>query len=214
MAARALGLAAAADAQLAEPAPRRSLRRPRSRRLHDERRGRRADRPLRRARSRSGPDRHERHLACGAPTTATRSRRATARSSRARWSSRAEPATCRAVPGFAHARAAGRRAADAVRLPQPGPAPRRRRARRGRVGHRRAAGGRAEAIGPAGDPLGRRARAAAANVSRPRRPVVDGRVRRVGPAATTRSTISRARGGCRRRSSSERPSERRSTSTR
>ena len=86
------------------------------------------------------------------------------------------------VPAFAERGAAGRRAADAVRLPQPDPAPRRRRARRRCVGHRRAAGGRAAAIGTTGDPLGRRARAAAANVSRPRRPLVDGRIRRVGPA--------------------------------
>ena len=93
-----------------------------------------------------------------------------------------EPATGRRCRHFAERAAAGRRAADAVRVPQPDPTPRRRRARRGRVGHRRAAGGRAEAIGTTGDPLGRGACTAAANVSRPRRPVVDGRVRRLGPA--------------------------------
>ena len=75
-----------------------------------------------------------------------------------------------------------RRAADAVRLPQPRTAPRRRSARGGSVGDRRAAGGRAEAVGSAGDPLGRGARAVAAHLPRPRRAVVDGRVGRVGRA--------------------------------
>ena len=59
---------------------------------------------------------------------------------------------------------------------------RRRRPRRRSVGHRRAAGRRAQALGPAGDPLGRRARADAAHLPRTRRAVVDGRLGRVGPA--------------------------------
>ena len=71
VAARALGLAAAADAQLAEPAAGRSLRRRRSRRLHDGGRGRRArssDSPCTRV-LRFGPARTSPR--CGAPTTAT-----------------------------------------------------------------------------------------------------------------------------------------------
>ena len=59
---------------------------------------------------------------------------------------------------------------------------RRRRPRRRRVGHRRAAGGRDPALRPPRDARRRRARAAAADLSRPRRAVVDGRVGRVEPA--------------------------------
>ena len=70
----------------------------------------------------------------------------------------------------------------AVRLPQSRPAARRRRAGRRRVGHRRAARRRDPPLRPAGDALGRRARAAAADLSRSRRALVDGRVRRVEPA--------------------------------
>ena len=85
-------------------------------------------------------------LRCGAPMTATGSRPTTAKSSRGRCSSRAEPAIGRRCR-HSHARSAGRRAIHSVRLPQPGPAPRRWRARRRRLGHGRAAGGRVEAIG-------------------------------------------------------------------
>ncbi len=60
--------------------------------------------------------------------------------------------------------------------------PDRRRAGRRRVRHRRAAGRRNPPLGPARDALGRRARAAAADLSRPRRAVVDGRLRRLEPA--------------------------------
>ena len=62
LAARTLGLPAAADSQLAEPAAGPPLRRPGSRRLHDHGRGHRAHRALRRQLGRSGPDGHERHL--------------------------------------------------------------------------------------------------------------------------------------------------------
>ena len=214
MAARALGLPAAADSQLAEPAPGLRLRRPRSRRLHDGRRGRRAHRSIRRARPRSGPDGHERDLGAACRRRLPGHDEPTARSESRAVVIASGACNLPTVPAFADAAAAGGRAAHAVRVPQPDPTPGRRRARRRRVGDRRAARGRAEAIGTTGDALGRGARAPAADVSRPRRPVVDGRVRRLGRSATTRSTTSRARGGCRRRSSSERPSERRSTSTR
>ena len=43
-------------------------------------------------------------------------------------------------------------------------------------------------IGPAGDPLGGRARADAAHLPRPRRALVDGRGRASGTSGTTRST--------------------------
>jgi putative flavoprotein involved in K+ transport len=59
---------------------------------------------------------------------------------------------------------------------------RRRCAGRRRVSDRRTAGGRAAAVWPARHAVGRRARAAAAYVPRPRRAVVDGRVRGVGSA--------------------------------
>ncbi len=127
------------------------------------------------------PDRHERHLG------AARRRRLPRHDEPRRDPvARRGPRQRRLQPaeraGLCARGAAGRRAADAVRLPRSGPAPRRRRARRRGVGDRRAAGGRAAAIGPAGDPLGRGARAVAADLSRPRCPVVDGRVWRVGPA--------------------------------
>ena len=145
-------------------------------------RGRRADRSIRRARSCSGSDGHERHLG------AARRRRLPGHDeprrdpSRARWSSRAGPATgrrcrrsrTRVPPDVEQLTPFEYR--NPTQLPDGGVLV------VGRVGHRRAARGRAEAIGATGDPLGRRARAAAANVSRPRRPVVDGRVRRLGPA--------------------------------
>ena len=73
-------------------------------------------------------------------------------------------------------------AADAVRLPRPGRAARRRGPGGGRVGDRRAARGRARALRAAGDPLGRGAHAAAAHLPGTRRALVDGRVRGVGPA--------------------------------
>ena len=79
------------------------LRRRGSRRLHDGRRSgrahhsvRRACRALRFGRTRTSPR-------CGAPTTATGSRRATARSSRGRCSSQAEPAIGRRCRHSQHA---------------------------------------------------------------------------------------------------------------
>ena len=62
MASRALGLAAAADAKLAEPAARFPLRRRRPRRLHDDGRGRRLRLALRRGGRRAGAIAHRRHV--------------------------------------------------------------------------------------------------------------------------------------------------------
>ena len=70
----------------------------------------------------------------------------------------------------------------AVRLPQSECAAGRRRAGRRRVGHRCAARRRNPPLRPARDAFGRRARPAAEDVSRARRALVDGRVRRVEPA--------------------------------
>ena len=67
----------------------------------------------------------------------------------------------------------------APRLPQSQQSAGRRRAGRRRVGHRRAARRRNPALRPPRHAVGRRTRAAAANVSRPRRAVVDGRLRRL-----------------------------------
>ena len=77
LAPRALGLAAAADAQLAEPAAGPSLRRPGSRRLHDDARGGRLHRALRRRVSRA-PVRTSTTVTSvrARPTTAIASRRA------------------------------------------------------------------------------------------------------------------------------------------
>ena len=62
LAARTLGLAAAAHSQLAEPPAGPSLRRPGSRRLHDGGRSDRVHRALRQGLARSRPDRRERHV--------------------------------------------------------------------------------------------------------------------------------------------------------
>ena len=103
----------------------------------------------------------------------------------------------------------------AVRLPQPGPAARR-AACWSSAPRRLACSSPTKSTAPAGRvtlSVGEHVRLPR-HVSRPRRAVVDGRVRASGTSATTRSTTSRARGGCRRRSSSARPSARRSISTR
>ena len=68
--------------------------------------------------------------------------------------------------------------------------------------------------GPAGDALRRRARPAAADLSRPRRPVVDGRVGRLGRAVRRGRRPGRGPGACRHPSWSAPPNARRSTSTR
>ena len=93
----ALGLAAAADAELAEPPARLSLRRRRSRRLHDDGRGRRLHLALRRAVRRAGADPHHGHV--GEPTTSYHVATDRATSAAAPWCWRAAPATsasCRA----------------------------------------------------------------------------------------------------------------------
>ena len=112
--------------------------------------------------------------------------------------------------GAARSRARLDRVRHAVRLPQSETLARGRRARRRRVRDRRAARRRDPALRPARAALGRRARAVAAHVSRPRRALVDGGVAAFGTSATTRSTTSSARASCRRRSSSARRSARRS----
>ena len=216
LAARALGLAAAAHAELAEPAARPPLRRRRPGRVHDHapRWSRSSSGFAARSRRRCAPTRPSPR--CAAPTTATVVTTDQRRRSRARTVVLASGACNRA--DRAGARAPPCRPSveqlHAVRLPQPRPARRRRRARRRRVGDRRPARRRAAAVRPAGHALRRRARADAAHLPGPRRAVVDGRVRASGTSATTRSTTSPAPGGCRRRSSSAPRSGRRSTSTR
>ena len=179
---RALGLAAAADAQLAEPAPGRSLRRPRSRRLHDGRRGRRADRSIRRARPCPGSDGHERHLGAahrGRLPDHDEPRRDPSRATVVIASGACNQPT---VPAFAAALPPDVEQLTPFAYRNPAQLP---------DGGVLVVGASAtgvqlaaelSAIGTAGDPLGRGARATAADVSRPRRPLVDGRVRRLGPA--------------------------------
>ena len=176
-----VGLAAAAHAELAEPAARPALRRPGPRRLHDDGRGGRLHRALRRGRAGSGPDRHRRDV--GAPgrrrLPGADQRRRDQVPDRGRGQRRLQPADGAAVQrggaGLGHP-------ADPVRLPRPGPPPRRRGARGRSLGDGRTAGRRAGAIGPAGDPLGRRARPDAAYLPRPRRALVDGPDGRLGRA--------------------------------
>ena len=71
---RALGLAPAAHAQLAVPAPRLRLRGRRPRRLHDDAGGRRVPRGVREDHRRAGADRDDGDVGAREPTTATASR--------------------------------------------------------------------------------------------------------------------------------------------
>ena len=137
---------------------------------------------LRRARSCSGSDGHERHLG------AARRRRLPGhdeprRDPVAHGGDRERSLQPADGAGVRRRAAAGRRAADAVRVPQPGRSSP--TAACSSSARRRPACSWRPSCRQSGRPVtlvGRRARAAAANVSRPRRPVVDGRVRRVGPA--------------------------------
>ena len=179
---RALGLAAAADAQLAEPAARLSLRRRRSRRLHDDGRGDRVRLRLRRRGRCAGAHAHDGHVG-----QADRRRVPTSTTDHgvlrlplpSCW--RAAPAMSRTCRPFdrpcRRPSSASRRSTTAIRTSCRG-----RRAGRRRVGHRRAAGRRDSPLRPPRDAVGRRARADAEDLSRPRRAVVDGRVRRLEPA--------------------------------
>ena len=188
LAPRALGLAAAADAELAEPAARLSLRRRRSRRLHDDGRGDRVHLALRRGGRRAGAHAHHGHLGQRRPTTVTHVATEQRRAPLPQRGAGERRLQRRQRAGAPAGRAGVDRVRHAARLPQSDAAARGRRAGRRRVGHRRAAGRRDPPLGPPRDAVGRRARAAAADLSRPRRAVVDGRARASGTSATTRST--------------------------
>ena len=95
MAARTLGLAAAADAELAEPPARLSLRRRRPRWLHVHGRGRRLRLALRRGGRRAGPHPHHGHVGHARGSTATASPPIGAISAAGRWCWRLAPATGR-----------------------------------------------------------------------------------------------------------------------
>ena len=150
LAARALGLAAAAHAELADPAAGPRLRRAGPRRLHDERpRWSRSSTASRRARRRrSGPARRSRRRA----PYRRRVRRRDRRGHPARPDGRASPAapaTGRPCRRSRPSLPASMRAADPVRLPQPRPARRRRRAGR-RAPRRPASSSPPSCSGPAG----------------------------------------------------------------
>ena len=182
MAPRALGLAAPAHAQLAEPSAGLSLRRPRSRRLHDD--GARWSRS-----SRVSPRSRVRRSARN--TTVTSVARAdeaiTSRTSSGELRCRSRRHRERRVQPAERPGASPRVPASIAHVTpfdyrNPAQLPRGRRARRRRVGDRRAARRRDPSLRPARDALGRRARPAAADVSRPRRALVDGRLGRLEPA--------------------------------
>ena len=173
---RALGLAPAADAQLAEPAarprpmratiPTASARCPRSIALH---------RPATRARSRRR---------CETATTVTSVRPADAgylvRTDRGDWHARtvviapAARATSPASRPRRHPAGVGQDAHGGG-VPEPGPARARRRAGGRRVRHRRPARRRDPPLGPPGDAGGGRAHQGAPDLPGPGHPVVDGR---------------------------------------
>ena len=143
---------------------------------------RRAHRSLRRAYRAPGPDGHDRHLAYGAPTTAIGSTTS---------NGEIQAATVVIATGACNRRRCRRsRGALPPDVEQLTPFEYRNPAQlpdggvlvvgASATGVQLAA--EIRAVGTAGDPLGRRARAAAADVPRPRRPLVDGRLRRLGPA--------------------------------
>ena len=159
--------------------------------------------------ARSGRDRHDGHRGSTPTATATWSR-----PTAATWRCRSvviATGACNLPPcpaRVAEAAAAGHRdRSRRMAVPQPRPARRRRRAGGRRVGDRHPARRGDPSLGPPGDARGRRARPRAADLSRPRHPVVDGHRPACSTSATTRSTTSRGRGAFPRRSSSARRSE-------
>ena len=181
LAARALGLAAAPHTQLAEPTARLSLRRRGSGRLHDDGRGDRLHLALRDRVRRTRAPAHHRHVgeANGRGISRRHEQWRPAVPCRRPGERRLQ---CPERAGSSSGRAGVHPVRHDVRLPQSGCAAGRRRAGRWRVGHRCAARRRNPPLRPARDAFSRRARPAAENVSRARRALVDGRVRRVEPA--------------------------------
>ena len=177
MANRALGFAAAADAELAEPAAGLRLQRQRSRRLPDGAGSRRVHRQLRQGDRGPGTDPHHRRV--GAPHRGGLSRAH-------RPGRLAMPDARHRVRGLQHRRHAGLRRpgaaldrdADGAAVSQPRPARRRRRPGGGRVGERHPDRQRNPPFGPSGDAGGRRAHSRAPHVPRQGPGVVDGRRRR------------------------------------
>ena len=171
---RALGLVHAAHAELAGPAPGSGLRRRRPGRLHDRRRDRRLRRP-------GTPRRSTRRSAPGRPWS--RCARADdgydVVTDQGVWRGRcvvlASGACNTPSPtDLRRGRPDLRRTGQPAAVPQSRAASRRRRARRGRGGHRRAARRGDPRVGPTGDALGGRARPDAADLPRSRHPALDG----------------------------------------
>ena len=213
MAHRALGFAAAADAELAEPAAGLPLSGRRSRRLPDAcRRSSSFIDGLRQGDLGAGADPHDRHL--GAPhrrrDISCAPIRATGDAGRS--CSRPAPATSPACPAFADQVPRVDRASDGAALSQSRPARRRWRPGRGRIVERHPDRQRNPPLGPPGDACrwastsARRASIAARTWSGGWTPPA------CSTSATTRSTTSRGRDGCRRCSLPARPTARRSTS--
>ena len=171
-----MGLAAAAHAELAEPAARLRLRGRRSRRLPHDAGDHRLHRALCRCDFGPGPDPHQRDL--GAPQR----RRLQGHHQPGRLALPDRRARNRRVqhpagPSGRRGGAVGDRHAHADAVPQSGSARGRGRARRRRLGHRHADRRRDPPLGPTRDPRGGRARPRAARLSGQGHPVVDGRRR-------------------------------------
>ena len=131
---------------------------------------------------RAGAHAHHRHRRCGRTDDGYHVATSHGDVAAAAWCWRAAPATSRACRRSARRCRPSIPCFTAFDYRNPDRAAGRRRARRRRLGDRRAARRRDPPLGPTRDAVGRRARPAAADVSRPRRAVVDGRVRRVEPA--------------------------------
>ena len=210
----AVGLAAAAHAQLAVPAARLRLRGRRPRRLHDDARGRRLHRRLREADRRAGADRHDgdvgaphRRTATGSPPTRASGSAATVVLATGAFNVPHVPAVAAAVPAVGDD-------AHADGLPQPGQLADGGVLVVGASATRRADRPRDPALGPAGHAwpsastcAGRACTGAATSTGGWRRPACS-------TSATTRSTTSCGPAACRRCSWPARPSGPPSTSTR
>jgi hypothetical protein len=177
---RALGFAAAAHAELAEPAPGLPLQGRRSRRVSHDARDGCFPAMVRAADLRACADAYDGDPRAAHGGRVHRSDRpgrvahpgARARERRVQHRERA---------GVRGRCAAGNRGAHADAVPQSGPARAGRRARSRRFCHRRAARRRDPALGARGHPRRGRAHPHAAALPRPRHSLVDGQRRRAGP---------------------------------
>ena len=177
----AVGFAAAAHTQLAEPASRVRVRRRRPRRLHDDARGHLVHRAVRRRRGRPGAHWNDRHRPAAG---VGRVRRHDQRGVVERLDGRAGDRVLqrRPCPRVRRQHPGRHRRGDRGRVPEPGPARRRWRADGRSVGDGHPARRRDPPLGPPGHDRRRSPRARPAHVPGTGHPALDGRHRHDGRA--------------------------------